>query len=942
MVDGWASMGFDVFISYSHDGDERIAVAVRHALGRFAKPWWRRRALDVFLDQSVLSANPGMWSSISTALDESDWLILLASPESARSEWVNREVGHWLEHKGIERLIVAVTAGRCHWDEQLGGFDPDSDAVPDALRGVHLEEPRHVDLSWARHEERLDLDNARFREDVAELASPVRNMSKEDLSGIDLDEHRRTRRSVGIAAVVFAVLFAVSAVAGLIAVRQTRLARASTTDSSFERIESQSSDVLASNPSLGLLLAVAANRLRDNATSRSELLADLQAERGFLGQVPTGSVPADVGLVTDDTAIYSTGHASVGFVSLRTGRSVAQLLALGPRPKGRAVIRIAKDPSRTANAPIVVARLDTGQIWRIDPRSFAPLGPPIDIGTPIFSVTSSQRLGLIAVGRVGGTVEILDDHGSVMQAIPPPVPVSSDPYLVPVDVADSYYGAGDVRMQSTDVESLAFSPVGAVVAIERIGGVETVDLHSGTTQTFNPGQTPSFPPSWDETLAFSPDGTELLVSEPTSLAENSGQGLEQLEAISLPSATQLWSRQTATGFGLFARDGGAVYVIDSASNVVALDPHTGAEERTIFAPHGAIDGVVEEANGGTLVLASATSPHLTMVSPLGRSPVVRSFGQPGQSPDGFAPDGQTLLVEAGSNVPFTFSLWNPVTDRPIVPAIPSAALGALGNDDTMTAIFVNATAGTIDLHSLRDVGPVIPLNFDGLYSDASSPDGNLLVLGRFDGRVEVYHHEDGNPSVLRLDGPVNQVAVSSQGELALQVLGEPAALYRMATGRKVASIGQVSALSFSDDGRTVVTGNPGGQMELVATDNGDPDGPVFPRLPVGIGGVQWSSRYIGSMDFSGEVRLFDPSTGTEVGTEFPGIVDDTGAWSLNPSGTLLELETKRGIDQWDLNPDDWRKAACQLAGRNFSRQEWQVYLSDLGAYAKTCPQWPGA
>jgi hypothetical protein len=94
------------------------------------------------------------------------------------------------------------------------------------------------------------------------------------------------------------------------------------------------------------------------------------------------------------------------------------------------------------------------------------------------------------------------------------------------------------------------------------------------------------------------------------------------------------------------------------------------------------------------------------------------------------------------------------------------------------------------------------------------------------------------------------------------------------------------------------------------------------------------------MDFSGRVRLFDPATGQQIGDPFPGIVDNTGAWSLNPSGTLLELETRQGVDQWDLVPAHWAAAACQLAGRNLSLQEWNTYLADTGPYARTCPQWP--
>lgn len=86
-------MSFNGFISYSHAADERLAPAVQRGLHRLAKPWHRRRALWVFRDQTGLALTPGLWSSIQQALDGSEWFVLLASPEAARSQWVNREVG---------------------------------------------------------------------------------------------------------------------------------------------------------------------------------------------------------------------------------------------------------------------------------------------------------------------------------------------------------------------------------------------------------------------------------------------------------------------------------------------------------------------------------------------------------------------------------------------------------------------------------------------------------------------------------------------------------------------------------------------------------------------------------------------------------------------------------------------------------------------------------
>src|SRR5206468_3151326 len=55
---------YDAFISYSHEGDQRIAASLRSALHRFAKPWYMLRALRVFLDRASLSAAPDLWDDV--------------------------------------------------------------------------------------------------------------------------------------------------------------------------------------------------------------------------------------------------------------------------------------------------------------------------------------------------------------------------------------------------------------------------------------------------------------------------------------------------------------------------------------------------------------------------------------------------------------------------------------------------------------------------------------------------------------------------------------------------------------------------------------------------------------------------------------------------------------------------------------------------------------
>ena len=114
---GGSGPGYDAFISYSHTLDGPLAMRLQTELQRFAKPWNRRRSIRVFRDQASLSATPALWTSIANALDSSRFLVLLASPEAAASEWVSREVDRWREHKRPETLLLALTAGDIVWDE---------------------------------------------------------------------------------------------------------------------------------------------------------------------------------------------------------------------------------------------------------------------------------------------------------------------------------------------------------------------------------------------------------------------------------------------------------------------------------------------------------------------------------------------------------------------------------------------------------------------------------------------------------------------------------------------------------------------------------------------------------------------------------------------------------------------------------------------------------
>ena len=196
---------YNAFISYSHAADGRMAPALQAALERFAKPWYKLRNLNIFRDEASLSASPHLWSNIQEALDDSEYLIYMASPESAQSKWVNKEIEYWLETKSLDTILIVLSDGNLYWNNgDNKTINTANNSLPSILNKALKNEPFYVDLLEMRTELDLSLKNPIFKKEVLKLAAQLHGKAPKDFASEEVNTHRKMIWTRNIA--VFLVL----------------------------------------------------------------------------------------------------------------------------------------------------------------------------------------------------------------------------------------------------------------------------------------------------------------------------------------------------------------------------------------------------------------------------------------------------------------------------------------------------------------------------------------------------------------------------------------------------------------------------------------------------------------------------------------------------------------------------------------------------------------
>ncbi|EAZ80233.1 toll/interleukin-1 receptor domain-containing protein [Algoriphagus machipongonensis] len=194
-------MKYNGFISYSHVSDGQLAPALQSSLERFAKPWYKLRNLDLFRDETNLSITPHLWSNIKQALDDSEYLIYIASPRSAKSKWVNKEIEYWLNTKSLESLLIVLSDGHLNWEDDFHKMsEKENVSLPPVLKNSFKEEPFYVDLRNMRTDLDLTLKNPIFKKEILKLAAQLHGKAAKDLASLEVSNYRKMiwTRNIGI------------------------------------------------------------------------------------------------------------------------------------------------------------------------------------------------------------------------------------------------------------------------------------------------------------------------------------------------------------------------------------------------------------------------------------------------------------------------------------------------------------------------------------------------------------------------------------------------------------------------------------------------------------------------------------------------------------------------------------------------------------------------
>lgn len=989
-------MRYDAFLSYSHRADRFRAVAVQRLLQTLAKPFYRRKAVNVFRDETALAANPKLWPTIEGALAESRFFILLACPESAASAWCGREIAWWLEHRSAETLLIVLTGGDLVYDQQRGDFDWScTSALPEVLKGRFAAEPFYRDLRWVARTERVSVNELRFRAEILPIAATLHGLEPEALDSEDLRQFRRARLFWRSASAGLAVLALTSVTMAWLAERKSREAERERAIAVARQVAAQAETTrlarAADLPRSVLLAVEAARRLTEHDALSSDVdrtlregLTLLPARPAILPHVKVVAVAigADgkraVSASRDGwIAVWDLDQQSrIGYVDtgIKASRAVvsSDLSAVAFAAENEAVaIRVAdgKTVARAAHKSSVNAIAFNREGTLLAAGSS-------DRRVSVTSVHDSREVARFVHVDPVETVAFSDDSrliatgtGNLVARIQKRTPEDEAAHVWDISTGRRVAHLAHPHL----VQAVGFTPdsrklvTGCLDGSARVWDIET---QRELVRVAHPDAV-AF-------LSISPDGHLVASGSAPYLVGSKDQTVQVwdvadgheigrvthedgIRSIAISSDGQtIASASTDRTIRLSGTDGRekARLALDDYASTLAFAP----DGRHVIVGGAGLQFVRVEQGFVPLRLGFEGHVSKIVVSPAGRSVAVVEgnivavweFGKStplfrGEHDDSildvaFSTDGRWL---ATASMDKSATIWNAATGARHAHVLHDAAVFATAfspDGRTLATASSDATARLWSVDTgketrrLAHASPVTAMHY--------GRDGRRLVTGTKAGRLHVWDAASGN-SVMEagVDSDVHRLALSLDSRQVIWAKADPVArLWEVDSGRELPKLqhgDNVADVALSPDGR-LVTRTWNGNIRVWSADGKGVEADIRHE---GAGAMAFSrdGRYLatGSSDRTARVWRF-PDMTEVIRLRHPIAVRDV-AFSADDQFLVVwsgdVLSPGQAIRLWPLSLDALVAEACARLPRNLTLEEWRQHMAGE-PYRRTCPNLP--
>lgn len=221
------------FLSYSHH-DKAVAKRLQKQLETYRVP--RRligretshgpvpaRVAPVFRDRDELHAGADLKASVHDALSRSRWLVVVCTPDAARSPWVNREIVEFKKLHGERRVLALIARGE-PFASDMPGHEA-QECFPPALRRALNEqgEPEGEPLEPIAADMRREGDGPRRA--MLKLVAGMLGVAFDDLVRRDVQRRVRWLTALAASSVLGVFVFAFLAVLAVQARNEAQLQR---------------------------------------------------------------------------------------------------------------------------------------------------------------------------------------------------------------------------------------------------------------------------------------------------------------------------------------------------------------------------------------------------------------------------------------------------------------------------------------------------------------------------------------------------------------------------------------------------------------------------------------------------------------------------------------------------------------------------------------------